>query len=255
MYRDKTFRVRPLRDSLDDLQLASRKLPHTEKVFVADGDALAMTTEHWLSLLAAMKKLFPRLRQVSCYATAENVLEKSPEELAQLRSAGLSLLYIGPESGDDKTLKRIVKGATFADHELAAKKAHAAGMRISVIMLLGAGGTERSAEHAKESARLVTAMDPEYLAALTLTIVPGTPMARHVEKGGFVLPTPEAMLGELRTLVDECRPTNALFRTNHASNYLPTGGRLPGDRQRIVSIIDGALHGSIALRSEHKRGL
>lgn len=255
MYRDKTFRVRPLADSLEDLQVASRELPRTEKVFVADGDALAMTTEHWLALLAAMQKSFPKLRQVSCYATAENVLEKSPGELAKLHEAGLSLLYIGPESGDNTTLKRIVKGATFEDHEIAAQKAHDAGMKISVIMLLGAGGTSRSTEHASESARLVTAMDPEYLAALTLTIVPGTPMARQAEKGGFVLPSPETMLGELRTLVNECRPTGALFRTNHASNYLPTGGKLPDDRARIVKIIDGALSGSVPLRGERTRGL
>ncbi len=255
MYRDKTFRVRPVDHSLEDLKEASRKLPRTEKVFVADGDALAMSTEHWLSLLAAMKKGFPKLRQVSCYATAENVLEKTTAELASLRQAGLSLLYIGPESGDNTTLKRIVKGATFEDHEVAATKAHEAGMKISVIMLLGAGGTARSAEHAAESARLITAMDPEYLAALTLTIVPGTPMARHADKGGFVLPSPEAMLGELRTMVDKARPSGALFRTNHASNYLPTGGRLPDDRERLVSIIDGALSGAVPLRGEGSRGL
>ena len=255
MYRDKKFRVRSLRESLEDLQVASRNLPRTEKVFVADGDALAMTTEHWLELLAEMHQRFPRLRQVSCYATAENVLEKSPDELAQLRNAGLSLLYIGPESGDDTVLKRIVKGGTFEDHAVAAQKAHDAGMKISVIMLLGAGGIARSAEHATESAKLITAMDPEYLAALTLTIVPGTPMARQVDKGGFELPSPEAMLGELRTLVDQCRPTSALFRTNHASNYLPTGGRLPDDRVRIVEIIDGALNGSVPLRGERSRGL
>ncbi len=166
MYRDKKFRVRALEESLEDLRVAADSQPHTEKVFVADGDALVLPTEHWVSLLGAMKKSFPRLRQVSCYATAENVLEKSAEDLERLRELGLSLLYIGPESGDNTTLKRIVKGATFEEHELAAKQAHDAGMRISVIMLLGAGGVERSEIHAKESARLVTAMDPEFLAAL-----------------------------------------------------------------------------------------
>lgn len=255
MYRDKKFRVRKLQESIEDLQEAARALPRTEKVFVADGDALAMPTEHWLALLEEMRRGFSQLRQVSCYATAENVLEKSPDELRLLREQGLSLLYIGPESGDNKTLRRIVKGATFEEHEEAARKAHEAGMRISVIMLLGAGGVDRSAIHATESARLVTAMDPEFLAALTLTIVPGTPMARQAAKGGFELPSPTAMLGELRTLVDECRPTGALFRTNHASNYLPTGGRLPEDRERIVKVIDAALAGALPLRAERSRGL
>ncbi len=255
MYREKSFRIRDLEQSLEDLKVASRQLPHTEKVFVADGDALAMPTEHWLTLLDAIRSSFPRLRQVSCYATAENVLEKTSAEPACLRDGGLSLLYIGPESGDNVTLKRIVKGATFEDHEVAASKAHAANMKLSVIMLLGAGGTSRSKEHARESARLVTAMDPEYLAALTLTIVPGTPMARHAQKGGFVLPSPRAMLGELRTIVDESRPTTALFRTNHASNYLPTGGRLPDDREALVHTIDAALAGKLRLRKESRRGL
>lgn len=255
MYRDKKFRVRKLQESIEDLQEAARALPRTEKVFVADGDALAMPTEHWLALLEEMRRGFSQLRQVSCYATAENVLEKSPDELRLLREQGLSLVYIGPESGDNKTLRRIVKGATFEEHEEAARKAHEAGMRISVIMLLGAGGVDRSAIHATESARLVTAMDPEFLAALTLTIVPGTPMARQAAKGGFELPSPTAMLGELRTLVDECRPTGALFRTNHASNYLPTGGRLPEDRERIVKVIDAALAGALPLRAERSRGL
>ena len=128
-------------------------------------------------------------------------------------------------------------------------------MALSVILLLGAGGTERSAEHAAESARLVTAMDPEFLAALTLTVVEGTPQARLQATGRFELPPIEALLGELRTLVAEARPTRALFRTNHASNYLPLGGRLPDDRDRILAVLDAALEGEIPLRPEWARGL
>jgi len=255
MYRDKKFRVRDLDETLEDIEVASKRHPNTEKVFVADGDALISKLQDWLTILEALKSAFPRLRQVSCYATAENVLEKSEQELKTLREAGLGLLYIGPESGDDKTLKRIVKGASYADHVEAATRAHAAGMKISVIMLLGAGGAARSTEHARESARLITAMDPEYLAALTLTIVPGTPMARLADKGGFTLPDPLAMLGELRTMVAESKPSDALFRTNHASNYLPTGGRLPADRDDIVATIDAALAGKLKLRGERYRGL
>jgi hypothetical protein len=121
--------------------------------------------------------------------------------------------------------------------------------------LLGAGGVERSSEHASATARLVTAMDPAYFAALTLTVVEGTPLARLVAQGRFELPEPAALLGELRTLVDEARPTGAVFRTNHASNYLPLGGRLPADRERLLAVIDGALAGRVPLRPEHGRGL
>lgn len=257
MYRDKPeFRVRPLAESLEDLEGAAREVgAQVEKVFVADGDALVMEVAHWTPILGACRRLFPNLRRVSCYATATNVLAKSDAELRALREAGLSLLYMGPESGDDVTLKRIAKGSTFADHVEAARRVRLAGMELSAIFLLGAGGTERSAEHAAGSAELATAMDPNYLAALTLTVVPNTPLATLAGRGKFALPAVDHLLGELRTFVDRARPTDALFRTNHASNYLPLGGRLPRDRAKIVSVIDQALAGGIALRPERTRGL
>lgn len=257
MYSDKpVFRVRPLAETLADVAEAGRRFgPRVEKVFVTDGDALAMDLPTWEAVLAACRAAFPRLRQVSCYATANNVLAKSDAELATLRAAGLSLLYVGPESGDDVVLKRIAKGATAAEHVEAARRAKAAGMKVSAIFLLGSGGVERSADHARGSAALATAMDPDFLAALTLTVVPGTPLARLQERGGFVLPDVEALLGELRTFVAEARPTDALFRTNHASNHLPLGGRLPADRARILDVIDLALEGRLPLRVEEERGL
>jgi len=256
MYREKQFRLRDLRETLQDVREAGRTLgPEVEKVFVADGDALVMDLESWRQILDECRAVFPRLRQVSCYAMATNVLAKTEAELAQLRQWGLDLLYIGPESGDDPTLKRIAKGANFEDHALAAGRARAAGMKISAIFLLGAGGTLRSAEHAQASARLVTEMDPEYLAALTLTVVPGTPIAVQQARGGFELPDVNGLLGELRTLVDLARPSGALFRTNHASNYLPLGGRLPQDRDRILAVIDRALAGDVPLVPEGFRGL
>jgi len=222
---------------------------------VADGDALALDTARWLAILDALSASFPELRRVSCYATAQNLLAKTPAELAALREAGLGLLYVGPESGDDETLRRIAKGATFQDHAEAARKAHAAGMKLSVIFLLGAGGVERSSEHARASARLVTAMDPKYLSALTLTVIPGTPIHRMVEKGRFELPSVDGLLSELRTMVAESEPTGAIFRTNHASNYLPLEGRLPRDRESIIAVIDAALAGKVPLRPEYWRGL
>ena len=254
MYRDKPqFRVRPIEESLEDL--ASAAGADVEKVFVADGDALVMDLTHWEPILEACRTLFPRLRRVSCYATATNVLAKTDAELRRLRELGLSLLYMGPESGDDTTLHRIAKGATAADHIAAARRTRHAGLELSAIFLLGAGGLERSTEHAAASAALASAMDPHYLAALTLTIVPTTPLATLADRNKFTLPSVELLLGELRTFVDEARPTDALFRTNHASNYLPLGGRLPRDRARIVELIDGALAGNVALRPEHRRGL
>jgi radical SAM superfamily enzyme YgiQ (UPF0313 family) len=257
MYRDKPeVRIRPLAESLEDLERAGRELgPDVDKVFVADGDALVMDLAHWEPILEACRRLFPDLRRVSCYATATNVLAKSDAELRRLRELGLSLLYMGPESGDDVTLKNIAKGSTAAEHVEAARRARAAGMQLSAIFLLGAGALARSAEHAAASAELATAMDPQFLAALTLTVVPQTPLATLAGRGKFQLPDIAQLLGELRTFVDLARPTDALFRTNHASNYLPLGGRLPRDRERIVSVIDRALAGNIPLRPERHRGL
>jgi len=255
MYRDKRFRVRDLDDVLEDIAQAGRAYPSADKVFVADGDALVMDVDRWLTILNACRDAFPGLRRVSCYATAENVLEKSPDELRSLRECGLEMLYIGPESGDDVTLKRIVKGGTFAEHVEAARKAHGAGMRLSTIVLLGAGGVERTEEHARETARLITEMDPEYVGALTLTVIPGTPQARMVEKGRFELPSIPRLLGEMRTIVEHAEPTRTVFRTNHASSYLPIAGELPRDRDRILEAIDLALEGAIPLRPEYLRGL
>jgi radical SAM superfamily enzyme YgiQ (UPF0313 family) len=251
MYRDKTFRVRDLGECLEDLGAAPRG---AEKLFVADGDALILPMDHWMAILGKARERFPRLRRVSCYAMARNVLDKSDQELKTLREAGLSLLYIGPESGDDVTLKRIAKGDDAAAHVEAAKRAHAAGMEISVIALLGIA-MERSEEHAVATAELVTKMDPEYFSALTVTVVPGTPLATLSARGRFQVPRIEGLLRELRTMVDRARPTSALFRTNHASNYLPLAGRLPKDREGITAAIDAALEGRVPLRSEWMRGL
>jgi len=256
MYRAKRFRVRPLEELLAEVAAAGRAFgPGVTKLFVADGDALAMGLDRWEPLLLACRAAFPRLRRVSAYATALNLLAKPDAELRRLRELGLSLLYVGPETGDEVTFQRLAKGAGFAEHALAAERAHAAGMKLSVIFLLGAGGTDRSAEHAEGSARLVTGMDPEFLSLLTLTVVPGTPIATLAERGGFELPSVERMLEELRTIVARSAPTAAVFRTNHASNYLALEGRLPRDRDRIVEVVDRALAGAVSLRPEWSRGL
>ncbi len=256
MYREKKFRVRPVAETLADIAEAGQQYgDQVRKAFIMDGDAMAMGLDKWKPILTALAETFPRLRRVSCYATAMNLLAKRPEELVRLRELGLTLVYIGPESGDDVTLKRIAKGATATDHVEAAAKLRQADIKQSLIFLLGAGGAERSVEHATACAELATAMDPKFLSALTLTLIPGTPIHKLAESGRFEIPNVEVLMRELRVLVDRCNPTDAIFRTNHASNYLPIAGRLPRDRQPILEAIDAALSGDVALRAEWLRGL
>jgi len=256
MYRSKKYRVRELEETLADVETA--RAIHGEgidKVFVADGDALGMDLPHWEAVLSACKTAFPSLRRVSAYATAINLLEKTPAELRRLRELGLTLLYIGPESGDDQTLKRIAKGASFDDHVAAASLAREAGIKLSAICLWGAGGVLRSDEHAIGSARLATAMDPRFVSQLTLTVIPGTPIAKLEATGRFTLPAVLGLLRELRIFIAEAAPSDAIFRTNHASNYLPLSGRLPRDRGRLLELLDAALDGRIPLRPDWARGL
>lgn len=267
MYREKVFRLRGLDEVLADVAEAGRRFGRgVEKVFVADGDALVMPMDHWRAILPALAAAFPGLRQMSCYAMASNVLAKTPGELEELRRSGLTLVYMGPESGDETTLRRLAKqprpagvarsaAYLYDAHVAASARARGAGIAVSAIFLLGAGGVARTVDHARESARLATDMNPEFLAALTLTVVPGTPIARTASHQGFVLPDAAGLLTELRTFVGEARPTDALFRTNHASNYLPLAGRLPRDAGRMVRAIDAALAGSVPLRPEWARGL
>ena len=226
-----------------------------QKLFVMDGDALCMPMTHWRAILTLAYELYPNLRRVSCYAMARNILDKTPKEMLELRTLGLKQLYIGPESGDDPTLKRIAKGSTAQEHIDAARRAKEAGMKMSVIFLLGAGGVKRSPEHAKASAELASAMDPDFLSALTLTVIPDTPMARMQEKGRFVMPDKRMLLEELYTFIEHANPTRAVFRTNHASNYLPIAGTLPQDKGPMLDVIAGALEGKVGLRPEWRRGL
>jgi radical SAM superfamily enzyme YgiQ (UPF0313 family) len=255
MYRDKSFRLRELPEVLADIAEAGRRLgPRVEKVFVMDGDALTMPMDHWVPILEACTRTFPSLRRISSYAMARNVLAKTDAELALLASLGLGLFYMGPESGDDLTLKRIAKGDDAAAHVEAAQRAKRAGQALSVIALLGIG-QERTEEHAAATAALVTAMDPQFFSALTVTVVPQTPLATLEKRGKFTVPPITTLLTELRTMIDLARPTDAVFRTNHASNYLPLAGRLPRDRARLVALLDEAIAGRVPLRPERTRGL
>lgn len=260
MYRHKRYQVRPIFELRAEIQrvseaVAEGRLLPVKRIFVADGDALGMPLDHWKQLLDCISESFPRISRVSCYGTARNLLEKSVEDLRALRERGLRLLYIGPESGDDATLKAIAKGANFADHVEAARRANEAGLHQSLMFLLGVAGRDDSDRHAAGAAQLTTEMDPRYVSLLTLTVVPDTPLFQLQKRKRFELPSLNRLMQEIRKFVETAAPTNAVFRSNHASNYLPLAGRLPRDRARLLGEIDAALAGEVALRPEWRRRL
>ncbi len=260
MYRHKAYRERPLNELLDELRVvaehvAQGRLEPVRRVFVADGDALQMSTERWVEILEAIRMHLPRVTRISCYATARNLLGKSVEELTTLRELGLRLLYIGPESGDERTLKTIAKGATFADHVEGARRAREAGLSQSLIFLLGVAGAERGEAHARGAGKLTTEMDPRYVSLLTVTVVPQTPLATLTSRGKYTVPEVPDLLREIGWFLEEARPRKCVFRSNHASNYLPLAGQLPRDRDQLLAEVERALRGERALRPEWARGL
>lgn len=255
MYRHKTFSARPLDDVLVDVVEAGRRLPDTRRVFLLDGDAMTLSTAKLVPVLEALNSAFPRLQRVGSYVNAVSVLRKTDADLARLAALKLSIGYLGLESGDEETSKRIVKGATVVDEIEAVRRAQAAGIKMSVMVLLGMGGRVRSKEHARATAAALSAMDARYISCLCVTPVPGTPLYDDALAGRFELPTPVETLDELETIVRETVVSGSTFRSNHASNHLPLAGRLPADRARLLGEIEAARRGEIPLVPEEWRGL
>jgi radical SAM superfamily enzyme YgiQ (UPF0313 family) len=208
-----------------------------------------------MNILTEIRRQLPWVTRVGVYANTKSLGMKSPDELAQLRANGLGIAYMGLESGDDVTLKAINKGATAQRMIDMGKKARAAGIKLSITVLLGLAGRERSQIHARETGRVLSAIDPEYVGALSLMLLPGTPMYADYQAGRFTLIEPDEMLAELRTMIAETHQTQGLFHANHASNYLPIRARMPKDKAKTLALIDGALEGKVALRPEWMRAL
>ena len=262
MYDDPSqkFRVKPLAQVTADIEeaagYAAAGLP-IRRVFLCDGDALILPTDHLVDILKLLRTRLPSVRRVGIYGDARSILRKSPAELVLLQQWGLGIVYHGVESGDDQVLRRIVKGSTAAEAVTAAQRLKKAGIRHSVMVMLGIGGQERSAEHAAATAALLTAMDPPFVGALTTTVVPNTPLAAEQQAGDFVLPDRWGVLAELRTILADSQFTRCRFHANHASNYLPLSLNLPTDRQRGLDELDRVLQDRDEgdLRPEYLRGL
>lgn len=227
------------------------------RVFLCDGDALILPQEFLVRILDRLKQRLPSLRRVGIYGDARSILRKTPQQLSELHERGLGIVYHGAETGDDEVLRRVNKGSTAADAATAADRLRDAGIRHSVMVMLGIGGRKNSRRHAEATARLLTRMDPPFVGALTTTLVPGTPLHAEAERGEFELPDAWDMLEELRILVRETRFTRCRFHSNHASNYLPLSLNLPADRDRALALLDQVLsrRDDDDLKPEYLRGL
>ncbi|MBN1886168.1 MAG: radical SAM protein [Candidatus Krumholzibacteriota bacterium] len=256
MYKGKRFRARPWEDLCREIDEAAAVLPGVRRVFLADGDALALPVDCLVRILEHIGVSFPALQRVSAYATPQNLLRRTVGDLERLRELKLAILYYGIESGDPGVLARIDKGATPDEMADGCARASAAGLKLSATVILGLGGRKGSDRHARETASLVNRIRPRYLSALTLMLGPrADDFAREMGEG-FAFNTPMDDLAELRTLVDCLDVDRCIFRSNHASNRLPLAGTLRKDRERLILAIDEAIADPGAhLRAEWMRGL
>lgn len=253
-YMGKPYRIRDKDRALADIEFAAREMPWATRAFIMDGDALALPRDTFSKLLRDIWERLPNVRRVSTYANAFNIKKYSREELAELKEQGLSMLYVGLESGDEQTLKAVNKGASAAEITAQCQKSKAAGLKLNVTVLLGLGAVELSQEHARATAEALTAMAPQQTAALTLTLIPGTPLHTAAKDGRFALPDKQGLLAELRTIIAGL-DYRGLFLADHASNYLPLKLRLPADKEKALQAIDAALAGKTRLKPEWLRGL
>lgn len=226
-------------------------------MFLADGNALAMDTTRLKDTLDVLRGNLPNLERVGVYGYAKDVRNKSVEDLRELRETGLGIVYLGLETGDNDLLKWARKGVTTEENISACKKIRDAGIPLSLTIILGLGGEEHSEQHAVSTAGTLNEIDPEYVGALTLMIPGGTPLHKMVDQGEFTPMKPLAIVSELKILVDNLDLTECIFRTNHASNYLPIGGTLNRDKQAILDVIEGAIASDdeSKLRPSYMRGL
>ncbi len=254
-YTHKRFQIKDNDTILSDILFASKYMRRQDRVFLMDGDALIIPHKRLMWILDRIAEHLPWVKRVGAYANVKSIKMKTPEQLRELKENGLGILYLGVESGDDKIRQEIRKGSTAQTCIDMGRRVKGAGITLSVTVLLGIAGSEGSLQHARATGDLLSAMDPDYVGALTVMIEPGTPLHEAYRRGDFVLPDERGMLGELREMIAHTHLTRGLFFSNHASNYLPIKARLPEGKQEALDMIDQALRGEVGLRPEWMRAL
>lgn len=255
MYRQKKFRIRPWEELRADILEAVISYRRTPRIFLADGDALVIDTDYMIRILGFLYEQFPSLERVTAYANPSNLLKKSAEDLQRIQKAGLQMLYFGIETGDDELLVRIKKGATAHELITSAKKAIDAGFILSATIILGLAGKKESQRHAIETARVCSAINPQYLSALTLMLEDNNRYFSRCLGKDWEMMNKVEILNELRTMVEHFHLDNCIFRSNHASNYLPIKATLNQDKGKLLQEIDSALKNPAQLRPEAMRAL
>jgi radical SAM superfamily enzyme YgiQ (UPF0313 family) len=256
-FKDKKFRINSFEEIKEDVDEAKAFARHVNKVFLADGDALIIPQKRLIPIVELVKDSFPRLERIGVYGNVKSVLKKSVDELKTLREIGLGILYLGVESGDQVTLDRVCKGTTLDKMEEACHRVKEAGIVLSVTVLLGLGGVERSKIHAEETGKFLSRIDAEYMGALSIIVVPGTQLARDIDNGTFQVPDPYMLLEELAIMIEHTNVTHGFFASNHASNYLPIKVWLPEQKEKALRAIRHVLDQKdpSLLRPEYLRAL
>ncbi len=254
-YREKHFRIKDEEMILEDILFAAKHLKNEDRIFLMDGDALIIPQKRLLGILEQIRENLPWVKRVGAYANAKSIKLKSPAELKELREMNLGILHYGVETGADDIRTAIAKGSTAEVCIEMGRRVKEAGIELSVTVLLGIGGKDKSLEHAQATGKLLSAMDPNFVGALTVMFIPGTPLYEDYVQGKFLLPDEGGLLRELREMLTHTNLTRGYFFSNHASNYLPIKAKLPSGKKKALDLIDAALKGNVALRPEWMRGL
>ncbi|HBT89355.1 radical SAM protein [Desulfobacter sp.] len=254
-YREKRFNIKKDDVIFSDIEFARAHCRRQSRLFLCDGDALILPMKRLVPILERIRDRLPWVERVGVYANTKSIRMKTDEELALLHKLGLKIAYMGLESGDNKVLEAIRKGADADKMIFMGKKLKKAGIKVSVTVLLGLGGRKGSLDHARETGRVLTAMDPDFVGALSLMLIPGTELHDQYVKGDFQLLGPDEMLTELGAMISATNLTDGLFHANHASNYLPIRAHLPRDKEKTLELISQALDGKVPLKPEYMRAL
>lgn len=254
-YKTKPFRVKDPEEVFSDIDRYAKRYPETRRVFLMDGDALVLGNNKLIPILEKLQQTFPKLSRVSAYANSSNIIRKSDAELAELYTHKMSLVYMGLESGSQLVLDRCKKTSSVEEMIQAVSRAERAGIRSSVIVLLGLGGKKYSEAHVKGTIEALNRMQPRYLSFLSLMVIPGTPLADEVSRGAFEELGQKELLKEAYEMIQGLTLEHTVFRSNHASNYLALEGTFPKDRTALLKALKGAIEGRVRLRPDLSRGL